>query len=275
MSSLPERLLPTEIEGRLTTRWLGRTLYCHEEVSSTNDIARELARAGAAEGTVVIAESQTRGRGRLGRSWESPKHRNLYLSAVLRPAMAGTTLPRLSLVAGVAVCDAICEWYPASIKWPNDILIEGRKVAGLLAEIEPPAAVILGIGVNLNSALDEFPPELRDKAGSLFVATGVRVDRPVFVTRLLAHLEARYDQHRRDGFAPIADAWGERSLMIGKTISVEEPGGEVRGEVLGIDTDGALRLRLPSGTVHRVIAGDVTVVGGYQLNESTDSGRKC
>jgi BirA family biotin operon repressor/biotin-[acetyl-CoA-carboxylase] ligase len=267
-----DRLEPATIMRRLTTRWMGRTLYCHEEVGSTNDVGRELARAGAPEGTVVIAERQTRGRGRLGRTWESPPYRNLYLSAIWRPAAAAGPIACLSLVAGVAVCDAVREHCPAVLKWPNDVLVAGRKVAGLLAEVDAAGAVIMGIGVNLNVGRDEFPPALRDKAGSLRAATGTRVDRPAFTARLLAHLEARYDQHRQAGFAPIAEAWCERSMMVGKTIEVDEPLGRVRGVVFGLDGDGALTLRLAGGNEHRVVAGDVTVVDGYGL--TTDEASK-
>ena len=263
MSLVADRILPDEIERRLTTEWLGRTLHYYDEVGSTNDVARELARAGAVEGTVVIAEGQTRGRGRLGRSWASPKYRNLYLSALLRPPASDAPVARLGLVAGVAVCDAIRESHPATIKWPNDVLIGTRKVSGVLAEIEPDGAIILGIGVNLNTAAADFPADLRDKAGSLFIAGGVPVDRTLFTVRLLIHLEARYVQERRLGFAPIAEAWCEMSAMIGKTIRVDAPGGQVQGVVLGLADDGALRLRLPSGVEHRVVSGDVSVVGGY------------
>ena len=263
MSVSPDRLLPDEIERQLTTEWLGRPLHYHDEIGSTNDAALDWARHGAREGTVVIAEGQTAGRGRLGRSWESPKYRNLYLSAVLRPPSSAGPVTRLGLVTGVAICDAVCEWHPATLKWPNDVLIGGLKVAGVLAEIAPGGAVVVGIGVNLNSTAADFPPALRGKAGSLFIAGAARVDRTRFVVRLLAHLEARYVQERQLGFAPIAEAWCERSTMVGSSIRVDEPGGRIEGVVLGLADDGALRLRLPSGVEHRVVAGDVSVVDGY------------
>ena len=263
---VPDRLLPNEIGARLETRWLGRSLHCFESVGSTNTVAREMAAAGAPDGTAVIAEGQSRGRGRLGRGWVSPPGRNLYLSVVLRAGLPVDRLPQISLLAGVATCDAVREWHAATIKWPNDVLVDGRKVAGILAETEGGAqvrSVVLGVGVNLNSVLDDFPEELRDKAGSLRLATGVPVDRVRFAARLLGHLEHRVEQLLAAGFAPIAAAWRERSDLIGRTIRVQEPGSEVRGEVLGLDADGALRLRLPGGAEYRVVAGDVTVVGGY------------
>jgi BirA family biotin operon repressor/biotin-[acetyl-CoA-carboxylase] ligase len=250
----------------LTTVRFGRSLHCFEEVDSTNTVARDLARQGAAEGTVVIAEGQTRGRGRLGRSWVSPPGRNLYLSIVVRPDLPDALLPGLSIVAGVAACEAVREWWQATIKWPNDVLVDGRKVAGLLIEAEGEGAgrfLILGIGVNLNAGAEDFPPELRDKAGSIRMATGAFVDRARFTARLLEHLERRYDQIRTEGLASIRAAWEELSDMIGREIRVDEPGGRVTGIVLGLDDDGALRLRLASGAEHRVVAGDVTVADGY------------
>lgn len=254
------------IAAHLATEWLGRALHCFAEIDSTNTTLRELAAGGAAHGTVVIADAQRRGRGRLGRSWASPAGTNLYLSALLRTALPAERLAQLSLLAGVAVCEAVEAWCPAAIKWPNDVLIEGRKVAGILAEMDGAGAeraIIVGIGVNVNAEADDFPAELRDKASSLRLATGAPIDRALFAARLLNHLEARYDQLGRDGFAPIAAAWRERAPLIGRHIRVQEPGELVEGTVIDLADDGALRLRLADGREHRVLAGDVTVIGGY------------
>lgn len=262
----PDRILPAALRGCLEAGWIGARIECADEVDSTNAWAAELARAGAPEGTVVIAEAQRRGRGRLGRSWVSPPHLNLYLSVVLRPTVPEPLVPQVSLLAGVATCDAVGEWHPATIKWPNDVLIGGRKVAGVLPEMAGEGAgrfVVLGIGVNLNAAADDFPAELRDTAVSLWLATGQRVDRTRFAARLLARIEAWCDTWRREGFAPIAAAWHERSGMIGERIHVQAPDGAVEGVVLGLADDGALRLQLASGLEHQVVAGDVTVIGGY------------
>ena len=254
------------IAPHLDTRWLGRALQGFAELDSTNTTAREMAEAGAGHGTVVIADAQRQGRGRLGRSWASPAGKNLYLSAVLRCELPVERLTQVSLLAGVAVCETVREWCAAEIKWPNDVLSGGRKVAGILVEMDgtgPQRVLIVGIGVNLNTALDDFPEELRDKAGSLSLVSGAPVDRARFAGRLLGHLELRYEQCLRDGFAPIAAAWRELTPLIGRHIRVQEPGATVEGTVLGLADDGALRLRLPDGREHRVVAGDVTVVGGY------------
>jgi BirA family biotin operon repressor/biotin-[acetyl-CoA-carboxylase] ligase len=255
------------IRSSLTTRWLGRSLHYFAELDSTNTTVREMGAGGAADGTVVIADAQRKGRGRLGRKWESPPATNLYLSALLRCDLPVDRLAQISLLAGVAAAETVREWCAAEIKWPNDVLAGGRKVAGILAEMDGSGGqrvVILGIGVNLNTTLEDFPPELRDKAGSLRMATGGEIDRARFAARLLNNLEVRYEQWRRDGFAPIAAVWRDLAPMIGRFIRVQEPGAVVEGTVVDIDDDGALRLRLVDGSSHRVVAGDVTVIGGYR-----------
>jgi BirA family transcriptional regulator, biotin operon repressor / biotin---[acetyl-CoA-carboxylase] ligase len=260
-------LSPDQIRRHLDAKWLGRELHCHDRVDSTNLVARELARSGAVHGTVVSAESQSQGRGRLGRGWVSPAHKNLYLSIILRSALPAERLPQIGLLAGVAACDTLREWQPATLKWPNDVLIGGRKVCGILAETEAGAGdrtVVLGIGVNVNAEENDFPGELHDKATSLRLAGGRPVDRARVTGRLLTHLETWYDTWAQRGFAPIAAAWRDRSGLIGQMIHVAEPGKEIAGQVVGLDEDGSLRIRLSSGDEHRVIAGDVTVIGGYQ-----------
>jgi BirA family transcriptional regulator, biotin operon repressor / biotin---[acetyl-CoA-carboxylase] ligase len=253
------------LKRQFDTQWIGRDLRCFNEVDSTNRVALDLARAGVEEGAVVIADAQTRGRGRLKRSWVSPGGLNLYLSVVLHPGRDGCALSLLSIVAGVAVCDTVREWDSrAAIKWPNDVLIEKRKIAGILAELAGDAAnqvVALGIGVNLNSTEEDFPPDLRQKAGSLFMATDARIDRGRFVARLLGHLERRCDELRRNGPDPVRAAWCERSCLTDRRVTVATPGGEITGRAIGLDEDGALRLQLDSGDQERVVVGDVTVLG--------------
>lgn len=255
------------IRPHLGTEWLGRELHCFEVLDSTNSTAREMAAAGAPDGAVVIADAQRRGRGRLGREWVSPARKNLYVSIVLRCDLPPERLAQIGLLAGVATCETIREWCPeAAIKWPNDVLLGDRKTAGILAEMEQRRdgrAVILGIGVNLNSSAGDFPDELRDKATSLHLASGLDIDRARFAGRLLTALERRYEQWRRDGFAAIATAWRALAPLVGRRIHVAEPAGSVEGEVVALDDDGALRIRRDDGREHRVVAGDVTVIGGY------------
>jgi BirA family biotin operon repressor/biotin-[acetyl-CoA-carboxylase] ligase len=268
LAGVPDRVGPIELAPHLRGAW--RTVHWFQETDSTQRVARDLARAGAAEGTVVVAERQTAGRGRLGRSWHSPAGLNLYCSLVLRPPLAPGAVPRLALVVGAAVAAAIVEetGAAAAIKWPNDVLVDGRKVAGILvemdAEMERVHHVIAGIGVNVNAPVASFPPELRDKATSLRVATGRRVDRAAFAARLLVALEARYGRFVSAGFASVRSEWESYSCLTGTEVRVASAAGEVAGRVLGLDDDGALRLAGPSGAVVRIIAGEVTVRDGYR-----------
>jgi BirA family biotin operon repressor/biotin-[acetyl-CoA-carboxylase] ligase len=247
---------------------LGRAIHYFESVDSTNSAAHHLAATFAAEGTVVIAETQTRGRGRLGRSWISPPLRNLYMSVVLRPPLSATAAPQLSLLAGLAAAETIREWTPrACLKWPNDVLIDGRKVCGILTELEAEggrvAFVILGIGVNLNSTEDDFPAELHGKAVSLRSTTGAIVDRTAFTERLLSQLEARYDLFLREGFAAIHPLWEALSGLTGRYVRIDDGGTHYEGRVAGIAEDGSLRVRDAAGQAFQVMVGDVTVVDGY------------
>jgi BirA family biotin operon repressor/biotin-[acetyl-CoA-carboxylase] ligase len=217
---------------------------------------------------VVIAETQTRGRGRLGRSWTSPPFRNLYLSLILRPAIAVNLAPQLALVAGAAATRAIRRWSAkADLKWPNDVLIDGRKVCGILAEMEAAqekvAHAILGIGVNLNMQAGDFPPDLRGKAIGLQEACGATIDRAAFTVALLAQLESSYDRYLRSGFAALRSEWESLSSFFGRRIEIVD--GDVRrsGTAVGLTDTGALRLRSPGGDEVSVVAGDVTVVEGY------------
>lgn len=247
---------------------LGADVRYFESLDSTNTTARELARDGAPEGVVVLAEGQTRGRGRLGRSWASPPHRNIYLSLLLRPPIAPAMAPQLALVAGLSTARALASFgLDARIKWPNDVLVDGRKLAGILTEMEGDGerldAVILGIGINVNLALDEFPEELRDKAGSVAAALGRSVARHEVIERLLSALEHDYDRFVMHGFRPLRDEWNRLSQLNGRWVEVEDGARRLSGTVVGLGEDGALELRDANGRSEMVWAGDVSVVDGY------------
>lgn len=247
---------------------IGSCLQYFESVDSTNTLAHQLGREGTPDGTVVIAETQVKGRGRLGRTWVSPAYRNLSLSVVLRPGISTTEAPRIALMAGLAVAETVREWGPrALIKWPNDVLIDGRKVAGILTEMESGDGsvrfVVVGIGVNLNSDSGDFPPELRDQAVGLCGPVGAPIDRTAFATRLLARLEERYEMLLRDGFAAIRPLWEGLSCLTGRHVRIDGGGERYEGVVTGLGTDGTLRLRGAAGEETHVLAGDVTVVNGY------------
>ena len=265
--TVPDRLSLAEIAPHLTGSW--RRIESHETIDSTQSRARVLAREGATEGATVIAETQTAGRGRLGRTWHSPAGMNLYCSIVLRPALAPAAVPQLALVAGLAVADAIeaVTALPVRIKWPNDVVIEDRKLAGILmemdAELERVHYAIAGIGVNLNLPRDAWPPELRDRATSLAAESGRPVDRAAFAARLLAEFEVRYRQYLGGGLGAMRADWEARSSLTQRTVTVAGPAGTLTGRVLGLGDDGALRLDV-NGREERVVAGEVTLAaGGY------------
>lgn len=265
----PDPLDESVITAALCTRLLGRRLVCAPVTGSTNDDAAALARRGEPEGTVVVADAQTAGRGRLGRGWVSVRGLNLYMSVLLRPAVPPGAAPQLSLVAGVAVARAIeAEGVETRIKWPNDVLLGGRKVCGILTELEAEADrvefVIVGIGVNLNSRPEHFPPELRDIATSVGLAAGRPVERARFAARLLGELEHCYDRYIEAGFGALAGEWNGRSALTGRRVTVAGAARDaVSGSCAGIDGDGALLL-VEGATRHRVLAGDVTVLGSYE-----------
>jgi BirA family biotin operon repressor/biotin-[acetyl-CoA-carboxylase] ligase len=228
------------------------------EADSTNDRLKPLARAGAPEWSVVLADRQTGGRGREGRSWTSPAG-GLYMSVLLRPRFGSVGL--LPLAAGVAVADAVAEWrVSARLKWPNDVLLDGRKLGGILAEAASEGAgvewVVLGIGVNVAVARDALPPELREQAVSLADASSGRPAVPQVAAAVLAHLRVCYDRLRADP-ARIVEGWRARAVdWWGELVDVQTARGTLTGRMLGVDATGALLVGLEDGT-RRILSGEV------------------
>jgi len=248
---------------------VGCRIHYFEEVESTQNIARNLAAEGAPHGTAVIAETQSAGRGRMGRSWHSPSGVNLYTTIILRPRIAMAEVPRLSLVAGVAAAEALEDVAPGivALKWPNDVWLNGRKAGGIIAEAvtdraQQLDAVLLGIGLNLNLAREDVPADLRERAISVFIATGHPCDRVAVANTLFTRLNTRYDECVTRGFAAVRPHWEHYSALTGKRVTVVDAGTREEGVVRGIDADGALLLETSSG-MRRVIAGDVTLEGAY------------
>ncbi|MDB4953594.1 MAG: BirA bifunctional protein [Myxococcales bacterium] len=243
----------------LAARWLGSQRIDLAECGSTNDEAGRLARAGARHGTVVIAESQRSGRGRDGRVWQSPKG-GLYLSAVLRPTIPLVSVPPMTLAIGIGLCDAARTFgAPAVLKWPNDLLVEDRKLAGVLVEAQSQGqrldAVVVGIGVNL----DTLPEQVSETAISLTEAAGTLIDRELFIAQLLARVERWIERYVGVGLEAIIPAWQER-MATGLAARATVDGAPLTGEVTGLDLDGALLLRDEAGQIHRVRSGDVEVI---------------
>jgi BirA family transcriptional regulator, biotin operon repressor / biotin---[acetyl-CoA-carboxylase] ligase len=253
------------LRSRLTGKKIGCPLHYLDTVDSTNRFAVGLAREGAPEGTVVLADRQTAGMGRLQRIWQSPPGCNLYLSVILRPAAAPQEISMITLMAGVAVADAMVSLCPVGvgIKWPNDVRIRGRKVCGILAEMTTAGAsraVILGIGVNVNIRREDFDTGHRDIATSLLEETG-RVHSREYVAFLLCErLERWYETSLQTGFAPIRAEWTARSDMAGKRVRVLFRDEVQEGVMEGIDLDGALLLADGWGAVRRITAGDAMIL---------------
>jgi BirA family transcriptional regulator, biotin operon repressor / biotin---[acetyl-CoA-carboxylase] ligase len=264
LAAIPDRLTALELGPLLNTHDLGRVIHAADAIASTSDRARELAAEGADHGEVVIAETQTAGRGRRGRGWVSLPGRNLYLSVVLRPDLPPARAPELTIVAAVAVCDAIRQaGVAAGIKWPNDVFASGRKVAGVLTELAADAErvswVVVGVGVKVDVRGEDFPEELRDTATSLLVERGEPAPRALFAAALLTSLETWLDRHAEEGFGPIRDAWRERSVTLGQAVRVRADGRDLTGRAEDIDADGALLVRTASG-LERVLVGDVEML---------------
>jgi len=264
LAAVPDRLTPLEIRPLLNTHDLGQEIHWYEELGSTNDRAKELADEGAEHGEVVIAEAQTAGRGRRGRVWVSPPRRNLYFSVVLRPELPPERAPELTLVASLALCDALRQaGVAAGIKWPNDVLASGRKIAGVLTELaaEPEQVhwVVVGAGVNVNARREDFPEELRGEATSVLIERGQPAPRALLAAACFTALEDWVDRHAEEGFAPIRAAWRERSVTLGREVVVKEASRELTGVAEDIDDAGALLVRTRAG-VERVLAGDVALL---------------
>ncbi|MGZ6096983.1 MAG: biotin--[acetyl-CoA-carboxylase] ligase [Myxococcaceae bacterium] len=261
---VPDRLTALEILPLLETSDLGRTVHAFDALPSTSEVAFRLAGEGADHGELIVAETQTAGRGRRGRSWASPPGKNLYASLVLRPELPPQRAPELTLLAAVAVAEALrAEGVEASIKWPNDVQVGGRKIAGILTELSAESDrvhfVVLGIGVNLNAGASDFPPDVSELATSVLRVRGRRVDRAGFVARLMRLLERWLVVHENEGFGPVRVRWRALSSTLGLEVLVKSERRELRGVAEDIDIDGALLLRTEDG-VERVLAGDVEQV---------------
>ncbi len=256
------------LRARLAGRRIGRRLLFLPEIDSTNRLALQLAQDGEPEGTVVIADRQTEGRGRLQRVWQSPPGCNLYASFLLRPAIAAADAARITLMAGVAVAETISFFCPAGVglKWPNDVRIRGRKVSGILTEMRMTGgaveAVVVGIGMNVNMARADFDPAYREAATSLREETGQICVREDAAFLLCEKLDRWYQILLSDGFTPIRSRWLALSEMGGSLVRVLFQGEAQEGMFAGIDSDGALLLADARGSVRRMTAGDAGIMKG-------------
>lgn len=266
----PDSLTATEIQYDLRTKWLGKSVLAYRSVKSTNDIAAEMANAGMAEGTVIVAEQQTAGRGRLGRSWYSPIGNGIYVSVIFRPAFEPEHAPGMAIMTVLALLDAVINCSPsdfrlkaARIKWPNDLLIGEKKVAGILTELSTEdkqiSHVVVGIGINVNETDDDFPEDIADIATSLRRELDRKVNRVALLQAFLRNLEKQYETYLIHRLEKDHNKIRQYSSLIGRDIILQAGRSRIEGHVNDIDAEGRLVLKTASG-VETVIAGEVSVV---------------
>ena len=262
----PDALHADDLTARLgKTRVIGRDIQVFEQTTSTNDVIEKLARDGVKEGAVVFAESQTKGRGRLGRKWISPAHKGLWFSILLRPSLRPQEATQLTVASATALRRAIENetGLKPEIKWPNDILIGGKKVAGILtelsAEVDRVKHIILGIGVDVNLDATELPAELRKTATSLKIEAGEMIVRAELAVAILRELDFDYARICGGKFLAVADEWESHCATIGKNVTVLIGDRKTRGRAESLDDDGALLIRTEHGHLERIIGGDVTL----------------
>ena len=260
----PDRLLPAEICAKLSTQILGSEIHYFTEVDSTNNVAKEKAAAGCKEGTIVVAETQNGGKGRLARGWYSPLGKGVWLSVVLRPKFLPQEAPKCTMLAAVAVNKAIEKTigFSCGIKWPNDILFQGKKLVGILtemsAEMDAVNYIVIGIGINVNISQEDLPAEVREIATSLSMIAGHPVSRLNLVVNLLSQLEDLYHVAQNQGFGPILEEWRKQTVTLGQMVNVSGIDRQFSGKALDIDRDGALLVETEAG-IEKVLAGDVSI----------------
>lgn len=267
LESSPDLLMPDDLLARLgATGVIGREIQVFREIRSTNDLVERLAVDGVREGVVVFAEAQTQGRGRLGRRWVSPAGRGLWFSVLLRPALLPGEMTRLTILAANAVARVLPGFggSPVEIKWPNDILVRGRKVAGILtevqAELDRVRHAILGIGINVNLEASDFPPELRSTATSLRMESGGVVDRAALAVAVLRALDEDYRKLREGRFGRLAEEWAGRCSTLGREVTIRVGQRVIVGRAESLEESGALRVRTEHGRLEAVIGGEVTLL---------------
>ncbi|MFA7468583.1 MAG: biotin--[acetyl-CoA-carboxylase] ligase [Desulfotomaculaceae bacterium] len=261
----PDIPLPGEIAAGLLTVVMGQRIEYLPELPSTNDAARKLARAGCPEGTVVVTESQTGGKGRMGRPWFSPRGKGLWFTIVLRPPVNPAQTPQVTMVAAVAVAETIREHtgVEADIKWPNDILVHGKKLCGILvelnAEMDRVNFMVVGMGLNVNVPRSEFPPEISNIATSLQAESGRHIPRVPLLRALLKSFEDWYRLWLDEGFAPILSKWRELCVTLDCPVTVHTIRESYTGHAIDVDQTGALLVKTEDGSIERLLAGEVTL----------------
>lgn len=265
LTSTPDIMLAEEIKAGLTTHMLGQHVHYYATIDSTQNKCQELAKAGAPEGTLVVADEQVGGKGRLGRVWHSPPGEGISMSLLLRPALELQKCPQLTLLTAVAIVETFREFcgIGAQIKWPNDILIDGKKVCGILTELNAESDrihfLIIGMGLNVNTLPEQFPEEVRKVATSLRIAKGETLRRVPIIQQILFRLEELYELYLEEGFAPVKKRWERCAITIGKKVTIRTLQGALSGYAEGIDDTGVLLVRQEDGVLTKVYSADVEI----------------
>ncbi|OPY89334.1 MAG: Bifunctional ligase/repressor BirA [Syntrophus sp. PtaU1.Bin208] len=264
---IPDCLLAGEIREGLNSRLIGQGPIFHfQETDNTNNQAKTLAYEGAPDGTLVIAEGQSQGRGRRGRTWFSPSGQGIYATVILRPSLPLSEAPKLTLMTAVATAEAMMNrtGLPIRIKWPNDILVNGRKLAGILTEIGTEMDLldfaVIGLGLNVNISRESFPPDLRTPATSVLIEKGESYPRIALLQAWLEALDQTYALFCQGNFDRILSRWKILTDIVGSRIAVDLSGRRYTGEVQEVDENGVLILKEPDGTLQRIFSGDVTLL---------------
>ncbi len=257
-----------EILSSIRGSWAGREILYLDEVDSTNTAAKKEAENGAAHGTLVVSERQTGGKGRRGRVWDSPRGTGIFMTLILRPEMAPVHASMLTLVAALAVAGGIKECTGASslIKWPNDIVMGGKKVCGILTEMsaDPDCINYVAVGIGINVNREEFPEEIREVAASIFTETGKKTKRSLLISAVMAAFERYYEIFMKTAdMSGLLEEYNGKLANCGRTVRVLDPAGEYSGTAIGIDREGELLVEMEDRTVRRVLSGEVSVRGIY------------
>ncbi|WP_341302321.1 biotin--[acetyl-CoA-carboxylase] ligase [Lysinibacillus sp. FSL H8-0500] len=267
LTGVPNSLSPTQIELFLQTEHFGREIHYYDVVDSTQTIAHKLAQEGAPHGTVVIGEEQTAGRGRMARPWESAHGTGIWMTVIVRPDVTPQQASSYTLVVAVAITMAIKTLYKhvePAIKWPNDLLINGKKCTGILTEMQAEAdcvqALLVGIGINANQVASDFSPDIADIATSLRLEADEEINRAALVASILQYLEQFTALYVKEGFASMKALWEQLSCTIGQRIEVTTIRERFEGVASGITNDGVLQLTQDDGTVRIIYAGDIKLL---------------
>lgn len=264
----PDKMTENEIRSLLATKWAGQKLFCYDEIDSTNLALRRLDDQDSVHGALIVADKQSAGRGRRGRAWESPAGSNIFMSILLKPDIMPDQAPMMTIVMAYSVAKAIrnLTGLDAKIKWPNDIVLNGKKVCGILtemsAEIDFVHYVIIGIGINVN--MESFSDELLSTATSLYIEGGKRVKRSKLIAEIFGEFEKDYEDFIKDGnLGRLKVPYNELLVNCEQEVRVLQPGKEYEGIAHGIDDEGNLLVETEDGEIHKVYAGEVSVRGIY------------